>query len=81
MGGEFENKNVKIVTDDNFHRVWTTNPVHLPQFNNTCDGDTKTSCTLYSITVTENLYTTLDVMDTGLYPVAATEMRVKMMSR
>jgi hypothetical protein len=46
--------------------------------NNTCDG-TKT-CTLETITVTENLYNN-DTMDTGYYPIAATEMKVKMMSR
>jgi len=37
MGGDLPS-GVKISTEDNFHRVWTTNPVHLPQFNNTCDG-------------------------------------------
>lgn len=30
MGGDLENKNVKISTEDNFHRVYTVNPVHLP---------------------------------------------------
>lgn len=81
MGGEFENKNVKLVTEDNFHRVYTVTPVHLPQFNNTCDPDTKTECILNSISVSENLYSTLDALDTGMYPVAATEIRSKLMSR
>jgi hypothetical protein len=77
MGGNIP-KNVKIVTDDNFHRVYTTNPVHLPQFNNTCSGTA--SCILNSVTVTEVLYES-DSFDTGMTPIAASEMRVKLMSR
>lgn len=38
MGGKIDDKNAKISTDDNFHRVYTVTPVHLPQVNNTCDG-------------------------------------------
>jgi hypothetical protein len=38
MGGNIDDKNTTIYTDDNFHRVYTVNPVHLPQVNNTCDG-------------------------------------------
>lgn len=81
MGGEFENNNVKLVTEDNYHRVYTVTPVHLPQFNNSCNSDIQTECVLNSITVSENLYTTLDAADTGLFPVAATEIRAKLMSR
>ncbi len=77
MGGDLS-KNVNLVADDNFHRVWTTNPVHLPQFNNTCSGSS--SCTLNSVTVTELVYTD-DTFDSGTQPVAASEMRVKLMSR
>eukprot|EP00347_Sterkiella_histriomuscorum_P010783 403374937 len=78
MGGDLPS-GVKISTEDNFHRVWTTNPVHLPQFNNTCDGHS--SCTINSVTVTELINTSLDVMDTGMFPIAALEMRTKLMSR
>jgi len=78
MGGDLPS-GVKLSTEDNFHRVWTVNPVHLPQFNNTCDGSS--SCTLHSVTVTELINTSLDVMDTGMFPIAALEMRCKLMSR
>lgn len=77
MGGQLPS-NVKLSTEDNFHRVWTTNPVHLPQFNNTCEGSA--ACTLLSVTVTE-LINNDDMLDTGLVPVAASEMRTKLMSR
>lgn len=77
MGGDLP-KNVKLVTDDNFHRVYTTNPVHLPQFNNTCSGSSQ--CVLNSVSVTEVLYNS-DSFDTGMTPIAASEMRVKLMSR
>ena len=45
MGGDILNKNATIVTEDNFHRVESVDPVHLPQVNNTCPGDDK-NCTL-----------------------------------
>ena len=79
MGGEISDKNAGINTDDNFHRVYTINPVHLPQVNNTCDGTTK--CTLESITVTENFYNRLSSFDTGETEIGAVEMKAKLMSR
>merc|ERR1719183_712519 len=49
MAGNFsDNKNITVNTDDNFHLVQDTHPIHLAQINNTCDG-TK-ACTLESIT-------------------------------
>jgi len=36
---------------------------------------------LESISVTENIYETFDGFDTGFYPIAATEMKAKLMSR
>lgn len=81
MGGNLADKNEDIHTQDNFHRVYTVTPVHLPQINNTCPGHESSKCTLESITVTENIYSTLDMFDTGKYEIGATEMKVKMMSR
>lgn len=79
MAGDFDaNFNITIHTDDNFHLVADTDPIHLAQINNTCDATAP--CTLETITVSENLYNN-DTMDTGYYPLAATEMKVKMMSR
>ena len=81
MAGDLPSKKTKIVTNDNFHRVDTINPVHLAQYNNTCDATSKDACTLDSITVTENIYGNLDKLDTGYYPISASEMKTKMMSR
>uniref|UniRef100_A0A7S3W8N1 Alpha/beta hydrolase fold-5 domain-containing protein n=1 Tax=Strombidinopsis acuminata TaxID=141414 RepID=A0A7S3W8N1_9SPIT len=78
MAGDLPKK-VKLNNNDNFHRVYTTTPVHLPQVNNTCDGTSK--CTLESITVTENYYERLDSLDTGKYPISAFEMKTKLSSR
>ena len=79
MGGDISDKHATISTNDNFHQVWTTEPVHLPTIKNTCDG--KTQCELESITVSEAFYERLSDFDTGLYPVAAREIKAKLMSR
>lgn len=79
MAGELKDKHVELHTDDNFHRVYTITPVHLPQTNNTCDG--KTQCTLESITVTENYYNRLSPFDTGSTEIGAVEMKAKLLSR
>jgi len=80
MAGDYNgNKKISLKTDDNFHRVSSITPIHLATFNNTFEGNKK--CTLESISVTENIYNTMDNLDTGFYPIAATEMRTKLMSR
>lgn len=79
MGGNTDAEKADIKTNDNFHRVYTIVPVHLPQVNNKCDGSS--SCTLNSITVTEAIYDTLDQFDTGKYPIGASELKAKLMSR
>jgi len=66
MGGDLPGALEKLETNDNFHRVYTTNPVHLPQFNNSCDMTSDAACTLESISVTENYYNRLTPFDTGL---------------
>jgi len=81
MGGDLSDKNADIVTLDNFHRVYTVTPVHLPQINNSCPTDSNDVCTLDSITVTENYYERLDSFDTGKYEIGAVEMKAKLMSR
>ena len=79
MGGNITDMNASITTQDNFHRVYTMTPVHLPQINNTCDG--KEACTLESVSVTENYYNRLSSFDTGATEIAAVEMKAKLMSR
>lgn len=80
MAGKLPNSKTKLNTNDNFHRVDSVDPVHLAQYNNTCPA-TGGSCTLESISVTENIYGNLDKLDTGYYPISASEMKSKMMSR
>ena len=79
MAGDLASLNADITTVDNFHQVYTVTPVHLPEIDNKCDG--KTKCTLKTISVTENFYNRLDQFDTGKYPIAADEMKAKLMSR
>lgn len=83
MGGNIDDKNAKLNTLDNFHRVYTITPVHLPQVNNTCPSTDERNgvCTMDSITVTENYYVREWVLDTGSVPNAASEMKAKLMSR
>lgn len=81
MGGTFANSHISVVNDDNFHRVQSIDPVHLPSVETTCDKNTKTDCVLKSITVSENKYDFLDELDTGFYPVSASEIKTKLNSR
>ena len=81
MGGTFSNHKISVENDDNFHRVQSVEPVHLPSVTTTCDKSTKSTCTLNTITVSENLYEKLDMLDTGYYPIAATEIKTKLSSR
>lgn len=80
MGGDIP-EHITINTDDNFHRVYSILPVHLPQINNTCNSSSTENCTLETITVSQNHYGLLDKFDTGYYPVSASEMKVKLVSR
>ena len=79
MGGDLPKYNADITTNDNFHQVYTTTPVHLPTILNKCDG--VTPCTLDTITVTENYYARLKQFDTGETEIGATGMKGKLMSR
>ena len=78
MGGDLS-ENISVHTTDNFHRVYSVTPVHLPTIKNTCDGTEK--CTLDTITVSMNFYNPLDTFDTGLQPIGSVEMKAKLMSR
>ena len=80
MGGELPGNNNTLVNNDNFHRVYSIMPVHLPEVDTTCTKQ-DTGCQLETITVTENHYELLNHMDTGFYPVGAWEMKSKMSSR
>lgn len=81
MGGDFGNPNIIVRNDDNFHRVQSIAPVHLPYVSDDCAVDTTETCYLDSITISENKYDFLDELDTGYYPVSASEIKTKLSSR
>ena len=76
---EYSVQKVNLKTDDNFHRVYSILPVHLPTCTNTCTNNS--ACDLNCITVTEINYAVTDDLDTGFYPVTAYELKSKMLSR
>ncbi len=80
MGGQLPGKNTTMQNDDNFHQVQSVNPVHLSEIDHDCDAS-DTPCVLKTLTVSENIYGNLDALDTGYYPIAASEMKVKISSR
>ena len=80
LGGEIENKNIKLVNDDNFHVATEVFPYHHPQIPQSCKATNESECVIKSITVNENIYVS-DNEDTGMQPVAASEMKAKLMSR
>ena len=81
MAGTFSNSNISVLNDDNFHRVQSIAPVHLPEVDTECAADVSEPCVLKTVTVTENKYDFLDMLDTGYYAVSASEMKTKISSR
>lgn len=82
LGGD--TGNVKLDFFDNFHRVMSMFPHHLPQIEDwkTCKDKTmKKACTLKGWTVSENYYEKLDAMDTGFSANAAFETKAKLLSK
>ena len=82
MAGDLTKDHVTLDFFDNFHRVDSMFPHHLPQIEDwkTCSG--KSNCTLKGWTVSENYYGKLDTaMDTGAEPQSALETKSKMLSR
>lgn len=68
LGGSTADEKVSFNTFDNFHRMQTTKPHHLPQVNNSCPESGKHPCTLEGLTVSENYYTKFDDLpDTGFF--------------
>jgi hypothetical protein len=81
MGGDYAKWNVSIDTVDNFHRVYTTTPHHLPQINNSCPYNGPRPCQLETLTVSQNDYSDLRDLDLGLDQQAAIEHKAKLVSR
>jgi len=78
MGGDLGG--VTFNTFDNFHRVYSVLPHHLPQFEDDKVCKSK-DCQLNGWTVSENYYEKLDVLDTGSNGQSALETKAKMLSR
>lgn len=80
MAGTYDDGNEMLLnTNDNFHKVYTITPVHLPEVDSKCNDDEK--CTVKSVSVTEAYYERLNDFDTGLYEIGAVELKAKLMSR
>jgi hypothetical protein len=71
-------KNITYDINDNFHRVYSVTPIHLPKVDNECLTE---GCTLKATTVSEAIYDTLDDFDTGFTPLGASEIKAKLVSR
>ena len=81
MGGSFDNPNISVLNDDNFHRVQSVAPVHLPEINTECAAGVTTACVLKTVTISENKYDFLDKLDTGYYANSASEIKTMIASR
>eukprot|EP00494_Astrolonche_serrata_P022561 UN22818 len=69
MGGLGTNSTVKYEIFDGIHDVSDINPIHLPHVWKTCTSES--SCTLNITTVTQQVYDTLDPLDTGFSYISA----------
>ena len=59
----FKNPNAKMTSIDEFHRASTVYPYHHPSIQGSCNGTQDVSeedCEFKMITVTENVYNTLN---------------------
>lgn len=75
---------VKLIVKDAFHDVSDVRPFHLPHIfdpkpGSACSGPKE--CLINSTTVTMPIYDLKDQLDTGLWPITASEMRTKFKSR
>jgi hypothetical protein len=66
---------------NNFHRVYSMFPHHLPQVKDEKYCKSSKGCQLEGWTVAENYYERLEVMDTGFSATSALETKAKMLSR
>ena len=76
---DYNLSSVNLITDDNFHKVWTVIPDPLPSCLNNCTLGVV--CNLLCTSVTQLGYNNFDNLDTGFYPISADEMKTKMNSR
>lgn len=84
MAGDTFAKNASVASKDSFHDVSDTRPFHLPHIFSPAPGTTckpGVPCVLNSTTVTMPIYDVKDDLDTGEFPICATEFRTKLKSR
>ena len=72
--------NVSYIVADAVHDVSDEHPHHLPHIWRDCT-DGSGPCVINVTTVTGPIYSALDGLDTGFYPIAATELNTKLKSR
>lgn len=76
---------VKLIVKDAFHDVSDVRPFHLPHIFEPTPGSACAApgpdCRMNSTTVTMPIYDLKDLVDTGLWPITASEMRTKFKSR
>ena len=78
MGGL---KEAHLNDTDAIHPVTEIFPaIHHPHILNNCSADTP-SCTLNTVTVTQNIYDDMDKLDSGFISTSADEIRAKLKSR
>lgn len=73
--------NVKLESQDNFHRAYSLFPYHHPEITDRCDSTSNDECTVKIISVTENLYSKFNELDTGRYQVSAIDHKAKLLAR
>ena len=93
MAGPQFAANATVLGHDSFHDVSDVEPFHLPHIFSPAPGTTcapgtaadgsgsGSGCVINSTTVTMPIYDVKDDLDTGLYPICATEFRTKLKSR
>lgn len=81
--GDISTEHVELEFFDNFHRVDSMFPHHLPQIEDwkTCNHTQEKECKLKGWTVSENYYEKLDALDAGAAGITAWETKAKLLSR
>ena len=73
--------NLTVIGNDLFFPASQVFPDPLPEIHNNCYNPPMNNCTLNVSTVSEAVYANGESSDTALQPIAATEIKSKMMSR
>ena len=77
--GSIADPQVTLINNDNFHPATTVYTYHNPQLSTDC-ADHSGPCSVNHISVTENVYASLNELDLGRTPIGSTSMRTKLKS-